>query len=293
MKSARQGEQKALIATSLLRLSEAQFRDDSSEEAIRNASVAAGLFKELGQPAGQGRAMWAISAAQSRLGHAGEASGAAAEALALGRSCGDLYGAGNALNMLMFDEPDLGTRLKLLNQALVAFEAAGYRERQAVVTYNLGIAYTNLGLYRRARRLHRQACDIHAGTASASGEAAYFLVMAFLELEMGHLHSARRHLTAVDAIDIKAIEDRRMPFFRAVGYGRLAVLEGDSTAALRHYKHAAKLAHGAEFAAIEMNTLADLAQVHLDARQPYRSARGHAARAPAFIARTSLPRCRA
>jgi len=43
---------------------------------------------------------------------------------------GNLYGAGNALNMLVFNEPDLATQLRLLQQALVDFEATGYVERQ-------------------------------------------------------------------------------------------------------------------------------------------------------------------
>ena len=60
---------------------------------------------------------------------------------------------GNALNMLMFNEADLGVHLKLLNQSLTAFEAAGYVERQGIVINNLGIAYRNLGLHRRGKRI--------------------------------------------------------------------------------------------------------------------------------------------
>ena len=43
---------------------------------------------------------------------------------ALARSCGDLYGVGNATNMLTFHEPDIASRLRLLQQSLAAFEAA-------------------------------------------------------------------------------------------------------------------------------------------------------------------------
>ena len=70
---------------------------------------------------------------------------------------------GNALNMLTFHEPDIATRLRLLKQALAAFEATGYVERQGVITHNLGIAYGELGLYRRARRL-LQAADVYRRT---------------------------------------------------------------------------------------------------------------------------------
>ena len=98
-----------------------------------------------------------------------DADRAAKEALALCRAAGDPYGVGNALNMLMFNEADIGTNLRLLNQAQAAFEAAGYLERQGMITTNLGIAYINLGLYRRGRRTLRKARDIYRRAGSAAG----------------------------------------------------------------------------------------------------------------------------
>jgi len=46
-----------------------------------------------------------------------EANEAARGALAACREFWELYGAGNALNMLMFNEPDLGAQLRLMTQA--------------------------------------------------------------------------------------------------------------------------------------------------------------------------------
>ena len=94
--------------------------------------------------------------ARGHQGRAAEGNQAANEALALCRSCGDQYGAGNALNMLTFHEGDLSVQLKVANAALAEFEAAGYVERQAVITSNLGIAYGQLGLYRRCAARVRQ-----------------------------------------------------------------------------------------------------------------------------------------
>ena len=263
LKSARQSKQTALIAMSLFRLSEAQFREGISDQAVQNASEAARSYAALAQPAGQGRALWAVAAAQSKLGHAAEANRAASEALALCRSCGDLYGAGNALNMLTFDEADLGTRLRLLNQALAAFDAAGYLERQAAITYNLGIAYSNLGLYRRARRLLLKARDVYVGTGSRAGLDTFLLIMALGEMEMGHLDAAHRYLAEADSAAGEGYQDRRFPSLRALTHGRLAILEGDQRAALRHGKLAVKLLRDDDQAAIEMNALASLGQAHL------------------------------
>jgi hypothetical protein len=88
------------------------------------------VFHALGRPADEGRAQWVVAIARSDQGRAAESAKAAGAALALCRRAGDLYGAGNALNLLIFNEPDFATRLKLLNQALADFEAAGYVERQ-------------------------------------------------------------------------------------------------------------------------------------------------------------------
>ena len=89
---------------SLFRLGEAQFRQGLNEQqlmAMRH-QAARKLFQALGQPAGRGRVV-AVAAAHSNLDCAAEANQAANDALVLCR-CGDLYGVGNALNMLMFNE---------------------------------------------------------------------------------------------------------------------------------------------------------------------------------------------
>ncbi len=63
--------------------------------------------------------------------------------------------------MLIFHEADLAAALKLSMLALADFEAAGYVERQAMMTGNMGITYAALGLYRRARRLYLKAKEIY------------------------------------------------------------------------------------------------------------------------------------
>src|SRR5436190_4659995 len=194
LKAARQSKQVPLEAMSLFRLAEAQYRENLSEYAIRNATKAAELFQALGDLSGQGRALWALASAHSNLGHAGESDHAASAALGLCRGCGDLYGAGNALNMLIFNEADLAARLKMLNLALANFEAAGYVERQGVVTHNLGLAYLQLGLNGRARRLALRAVGYRrtGGRGSGGNES---ILLAEAERAMGHLDSARAYIT--------------------------------------------------------------------------------------------------
>jgi GAF domain-containing protein/CheY-like chemotaxis protein/tetratricopeptide (TPR) repeat protein len=266
LKAARQSKQTPLVATSLLRLAEIQSRVAADyEQAVQNAAHAAELFQALDQPSGQGRAMWVISMARSAQGRAAEAEKAASDALTLGRSCGDLYGVGNALNMLMFNEADHAAQLKLLNQALAAFEAAGYVERQGIITGNLGIAYLNLGLYRRARRQYLKADDIYRSTGTRPGVARTAWLLAFAEIEMGHLDAARTYLAEGAAMLAEVEEERRFSFIEPIAYGELALREGDQSSALRHFKRALKVLRNADQAAFEMNTLANLGRAQLAA----------------------------
>ncbi len=268
LKAARRSKQVSLVAVSLSRLAEAQFRHGLDERALHNAAEAARLFQALGQPAGQGRALWAIAAAHGDLNRVAEATQAADDALALCRSCGDMYGVGNALNIRMFSEVDFGAQLKLLTQALTAFEAAGYVERQGIATYNLGLAYRALGLYRRARRLYIKALEIYRRTGAHRNLGLTTLELASAEIEMGHLGAARGYLADATAMAAESPQDPRFHVVASLMHGRLAVREGDKPAALRHYKNAVKLLRNTGRDGIEMNALAGLARTQLDVGSP-------------------------
>ncbi|MGE5090070.1 MAG: GAF domain-containing protein, partial [Candidatus Levyibacteriota bacterium] len=269
LKSARASKRPQLEAMALFRLAEAQSRAANADErSVANASRARKLFATLGDRAGEGRAMWVVSMSRSHQGRAAEADRAASEALALCRAAGDLYGTGNALNMLMFNEADIGTNLRLLNQAQAAFEAAGYLERQGMITTNLGIAYMNLGLYRRARRTLRKAGDIYRRAGSAAGADGSEWLLAVVEVEMGHFDRAREHLAAAIAAPGGRDARDRFPGFEPTLRGRLAFREGDAASALPHFRRAVARSRAAKQDAFESNTLAELARVLLAAGEP-------------------------
>ena len=268
LKAARRSKQVKLEAMSLFRLAEAQFRAGLDERAVHSASEAARLFQALGQPIGQGRALWAIGAAHGNLNRVAEGNRATNEALALGRSCGDMHGIGNALNLLTFSEADFGNQLKLLAQAHAAFEAAGYVERQGVAMYNLGLAYRDLGLYRRARRLYIKALEIYRRTGASRSLGITMLELAAAEIEMGHLGAARGYLADAAAMAVGVAQDPRFHVAASQICGRLAVREGDVPTALRHYKDAVKLLRRTGPVAFEINALSSLARAHLSVGNP-------------------------
>ena len=269
LKAARASRQPRLEAMALFRLAEAHSRVAKVDErAVTDALHARKLFASLGDRAGEGRAMWVVSMSRSHQGRAAEADRAAEEALALCRAAGDPYGVGNALNMLMFNEADIGTNLRLLKQALAAFEAAGYLERQAMITYNLGIAYMNLGLYRRARRTLRQAGDTYRRSGTAIGADGSKWLLAVIEAEMGHFDRARERLAEVVATPGGRDAARRFPGFEPMLRGRLAFREEDAQSAVAQYKRAVTLSRGAKQDAVQCNALAELAHALLATGDP-------------------------
>ena len=263
LKPARQSKQVSLEAMSLFRLAEAQFRNRVDfEKAARHAARAAEMFHALRQPAEEGRALWAVAAARSSQGRAAESDQAASAALALCRGAGDLYGAGNALNMLIFNEADLAVQLKLLQQALADFEAAGYVERQGIVTSNLGIAYRDLGLYRRSRRLLLKALGIYRRTGAHAAEGLTLGPLAEVEAAMGHLDNARNYIAEMAGM-AEAVGDPLLAAVAPVIQGRLALLEGEARAALGHFERAERLTRDGNLVAIEINALTGIGQACL------------------------------
>jgi len=263
LKAARQSKQLALEAMSLFRLGEAQSRNRMDYElGAKNATRAAELFHALGRPADEGRAQWVVAIARSDQGRAAESAKAAGAALALCRRAGDLYGDGNALNLLIFNEPDFATRLKLLNQALADFEAAGYVERQGVITGNLGVAYSRLGLYRRARRLLLKAIGIRRGTGARASRGTILGELAEAELAMGCLDNARHYIAEMAGI-AEAGGDYLVAAIAPIAQGRLALHEAEAAVALRHFERAEQLTRGGELVSLEINALTGIGQASL------------------------------
>jgi GAF domain-containing protein/CheY-like chemotaxis protein/tetratricopeptide (TPR) repeat protein len=261
--AARLSKQSTLEAMSLLRVAEAQFRARFDfEQSARNGMRAVKLFQALGETANEGRAHWAIAVARNSQGRAIESVHAANAALMLCRQAGDLYGAGNALNILVFNEPDLASQLRLLQQALADFEAAGYVERQGVVTGNLGIAYRDLGLYRRARRLLLKAGAIYVRTGARVGLGTSRGVLAEIEIALGHPDSARAYIAEMAAI-AKALGEPQIQASVPAIQGLLALIEGKPAPALRYFERAEKNSRAGEFAAAEIASLTGVAEAYL------------------------------
>jgi len=125
----------------------------------------------------------------------------------------------------------------LLNQALADFEAAGYDERQGVITGNLGVAYSRLGLYRRAGRLLLKAIGIRRGTGARASRGTILGELAEAELAMGCLDNARHYIAEMAGI-AEAGGDYLVAAIAPIAQGRLALHEAEAAVALRHFERA-------------------------------------------------------
>ena len=266
--NARRARRPMLEAMSHLRLGEAQFRQRLNADAVKTLTLTARAFKALGEPVYQAHALWGVAAARSGQGRVEEADRAAREALALARRGGDLYGVGNALNLLTFHERDLARRRELLQQSLAAFEAAGYVERRAVITHNLGNLYSELGLYRRALRLLAQANAAYRRVGAVGiGLATNAWVLAHAEHRLGHRDAARAHLhEAVERWE--AVGLRHAPAYRCAALGTLATWDEDPAAAVRLFDESARLLPDNDDVAIAVNALTGLSEAQLRAGNP-------------------------
>ena len=268
LKAARQSKQVPLEAMSLFRLAEAQFRHRADlQQAARNALRASELFHALGRPADEGRALWAVASARSAQGEASASNKAANAALALCRQAGDLYGAGNARNILAHNEADFAVQLRLLRQALVDFEAAGYVERQGIITGNLGVTYRDIGLYRNARRLLLKAGAIYRRIGARATHGLTLGPLAEVEIALGHFDDARMYV--VESVELGQMAGERLIVATApVVEGRLALVQGNAPAALTHFKLAARLTEDDGLAAVAINALTGVGQASLALDRP-------------------------
>jgi tetratricopeptide (TPR) repeat protein len=235
LKAARACRKAPLEALGLFRLAEAQFRGAASRAAARNAARAAELYEKLGDPVGQGRASWALAASLRDSGQVEESRKALEAALALARRSGDQYGLGNALNQTSINTADLASCLRLLSQALAAYEASGWLERQGAATANLGILYGRLGLYRRSRRLTLKAGELYRRTNARGALANSLFVLAVTETNMGHRDAARTLAGEAEAL-IRGMKHARLTAYVPLMLGILALRGGDATSAVRHLK---------------------------------------------------------
>jgi GAF domain-containing protein/CheY-like chemotaxis protein/tetratricopeptide (TPR) repeat protein len=255
LRIARQSKQKPLEAESMFWLG----RFQSGEQSIKFGQEAADLYRSLGDPSHTGLALAFLAYAYRSAGRIEDARRVAQTALTHCEQVGYKLGKGQALNILAMLETDPTLALNLKKQAYQAFEAAGYLDRLAAINNNLGYSYSQLGLYPRAIRFYQKSLDILPNDPLN----AYALAnIADVEIELNALDNARQHIAEVGSL----FRDTNILGFTQELLGRVALLEGNPKVAIKHFKSAIQISHGAGLAR-EIGELALLGQAYLAQRK--------------------------
>ena len=156
IKFAKQSKDKYLEAECLYFLRNFQ----TGEEGIRTSQQAADLFRSLDDQRGLAKALTGLAWAQLSAGQIEAARKNAQVALSISEQIGFNSAKSNALNNLSVMESDIGQALTLLRQSYQAAEASGNLVLVVGKTNNLGVRYSNLGLYARALRYYKKSLAI-------------------------------------------------------------------------------------------------------------------------------------
>ena len=219
-----------LLAASLLRLGEAQFRGTHKEAAVATAKRAAAMFESMGDRSGAGRAYWVLAFAYARQTRAKLSRGAAHRAAALARQCGDNAGLGNALNVLSFTSKDIAERISLTQQAAHWFERSGQLLGRGLAIGNLSVSFAELGLFRRALRLGHEVL-----MASRRGGAQHNLAlqmggMLHWQIALGELESVLAQWPEYEALNV-GLDDPGARQLHDLLSSEIALARGDAAGA--------------------------------------------------------------
>ncbi len=242
VQAARRAGAPVLEAQCLLRLVAARAGQGEDQRALlplREAAVR--LLAAQDERAWLGRALNGLAAHHLGLGQLEESRRLGLEALALARQTGDLVGIARSLNQLSLLTSDAAEHLQLYAQALPAAEALGDVLGRAMIVGNLGETYRELGLYRRSRRLEREALAVAARHGQRSLDLQYACNLAEIELAIGGAEAARAVLEA-SAPGPQDRSDLRARTQHAIVSGKVALAHGDAAGALRHFQRAHRTA---------------------------------------------------
>ena len=229
IKNAQQSQDKYLEAESLYLLG----RFQTGEHGIRTSQQAVDLFKSLDDQRGFAKALTGLAWEQAITGQTEEARKNAQVALSISDQIGFNFAKCNALNVLSIMEFDIGQALTLLKQSYQAAEASGDMVLVVGRVNNLGVRYSNLGLYPRTLRYFKKSLAIIPLDSRDYGYVPLSNII-HIEIEQENLDQAREYLTELRSMK----QDASSKAFTEELAGRIALLEG-------RYKEAIKCVNNA------------------------------------------------
>ena len=251
------------------RLAEAQFRTQKNQAAIENGQKAIDLYLSLGDLSGAGRAYWAVANAYDLSRQVEKFEEAILKSLEYCQQAGDNYGMGNALNIMGIMEVDITQAIQKYQQAVSAFEKAGYLDRAQAAKGNLGVTYLDLGLYSRSLRLQREVVEMNRKMNAQVGMIYSLGNVAGTQIFLGQYENAQATLQEFEAL-VSTLGDPSMELQAQANWADLHFFKGEIQAALRHGKKAIKLIQQYQLGE-ELTHFTELGKLYLAGHDPVKA----------------------
>ncbi|MEM6432583.1 MAG: tetratricopeptide repeat protein [Cyanobacteria bacterium P01_D01_bin.115] len=168
-----QAEDRKAEADRLMQQGGQQLNVSQFREALQSWQQALGIYRELGDWAGEGRALGDLGVVSNRLGEYQQAIDFHEQSLAIAREIGDRAGEDRALGNLGNVYENLGEYQQAIDfheQSLAIAREIGDRAGEGRTLGNLGNVYGNLGAYQQAIDFHEQHLTIAREIGDRAGE---------------------------------------------------------------------------------------------------------------------------
>ena len=223
-----------LRAASLLGLAEGHFFLSQFNATRESAAQAAQLFEANADLSGAGHACRVLSGALTALNLIEEARRTAQTALEYCQAAGDQRGIGRAMFAFNNIDVDISERLRHMQLAQQALEAAGYAEQLAGCLNTLGQAYAELGLFPHARRMKNEGIALFRALGAKWFVSINLYDLLDQEMRFHALDQVPAHFAELNTL-VGEIGISTSAADLATLRGDWSLLQGETQASIQHY----------------------------------------------------------
>ena len=201
----------------------------TGEQQLKTGQQIMDLCKTLGDQHGLARIHSAFAWKSAFAGQTEEARQHAKTALNISEQIGFNLVKGEVLMVMAIIQTDIAQSIIFNKQAYQAIQASGYLGDS--IANNLGVSYSQLGLYSRALRFYQKSLDMNPKSTTPLSNIVH------IEIEQDELEHARQHIKELHAMELTEFDEA----FTEELVGRVALLDGKPKEAIRHIKKAIRL----------------------------------------------------
>lgn len=242
-------------------------------QALGCAEQALAVFRELGLPVWEARALVGLGTVHAQMGEPRRALEVAQGALELSRRIEDRPTEGVALGVLGFSYALLGefqASVDLSQQSLAISRETGNRRREGNLLNNLGLTYGDLGEYSRALPFLEAALELFRALGDRAREANTLDSLGAVYRDVHDFARAADCLNGALAIS-REIGDRQVEGFALYNLGLSCRDQDEAAKGLETFRQSLTIARESGDRLMEANNLNALGQVYHHLGQPHKA----------------------